>query len=88
MITEPWLAPVCPEAIELMMYFNPDSAWMLDITYKDERDKRTKKLYTHIGGIDDKVMPWCVLPPFANVLTKEEFIDLIYKPFIYSLDIP
>lgn len=87
MMTQPWLVEVCPEALQLLMYFNPDSAWMLEIAYRDD-DCRLHKLYTHIGVIEDEVMPWCVLPPFARMLTREEFIDLIYNPFVYSFDIP
>lgn len=86
-VTGSWMVPMCEEAIDYLKYHNPELMWMLDITYKHHIDKRTKKLYTHIGKLTEEVLPWCFIPPFVEVMTVEDFIDKIYIPHTFSLDV-
>jgi hypothetical protein len=83
-----WLVPRCREAIDLLNYYNPDAAFMLDIMYKDTDDGRVKPLYDHIGVLEGDIWPWAVKPPMCELLTIDEFKEKIYHPFVFDFDLP
>jgi hypothetical protein len=83
-----WLVPRCREAIDLLNYYNPDAAFMLDLMYKDTDDGRVKPLYDHIGVLEGEIWPWALKPPMCELLTIDEFKEKIYDPFVFDFDLP
>jgi hypothetical protein len=83
-----WLVPRCREAIDLLNYYNPDAAFMLELMYKDTDDGRVKPLYDHIGVLEGEIWPWVLKPPMCELLTIDEFKEKIYDPFVFDFDLP
>ena len=83
-----WLVPRCREAIDLLNYYNPEAAFMLEIMYKDGDDKLMKPLYQYIGILDENIWPWVIKPPMCEMLTIDEFKEKIYNPFVFDFDLP
>lgn len=83
-----WLVPRCREAIDLLNYYNPDAAFMLELMYKDTDDGRVKHLYDHIGVLEGEIWPWALKPPMCELLTIDEFKEKIYDPFVFDFDLP